>query len=295
MGQVAKMFGIQRRRPTPKRGPAGPSTAAPGSNLNKRLTQLRSLLRRRWQTTVFISVALTGSLYVFALRPANAELSSKAAASNLAESRASKDKEQFETLQSPEGAIAASATFARALDLGVSLPLEITPLGMLQTISTLAAASGLELGATTPAPESASGPAEGLWFYSFSIVVEGNFSQIMDFVEGMQSSQPLVSVYSAKFSYKPATPESGIAATVLLEAEVRFWASDLEQLSSIKANLDAKSRADRGLPPAEVAPATTSPPPPTIPAPSTTVPSSSSEPLDLGEPTDGSTIVPAVP
>lgn len=284
------MARIQLRRGAPKKGKKAANPNASGPDLKARLTQLRTLLRRRWQMTVVLGALLTGSLYFFGLRPANAELERRIAESDVAESRASKNKAQFEALQSPEGAAEASAKFDRALEMDTLLPATITPLAMLQTITTIATDAGLELGASTPAEAPAAGPAEGLQFYTFAIVVEGDFTQIMRFVEGLQSAQPMVSVYSAKFTYTPASPESGVAALVRFESEVRFWTSNLEQLSTIKADLDAKRREDQGLPPLEPTPPTTSPTtPPTLPSTPSTAPG---VPADGATGTTGSTLAP---
>lgn len=287
------MARIQLRRGAPRKGKKAANPNASGPDLKARLTQLRTLLRRRWQMTVVLGALLTGSLYFFGLRPANAELEQRIAESGVAESRASKNKAQFEALQSPEGAAEASAKFDRALEMGTLLPATITPLAMLQTITTIATDAGLELGASTPAEAPAAGPAEGLQFYTFAIVVEGDFTQIMRFVEGLQSAQPMVSVYSAKFTYTPASPESGVAALVRFESEVRFWTSNLEQLSTIKADLDAKRREDQGLPPLETTPPTTLPStPPTLPSTPSTAPPVPGAPADG---TTGSTLVPTTP
>jgi len=287
------MARIQLRRASPKRGKRADNPNASGPDLKARLTQLRTLLRRRWQMTVVLGVLLTGSLYFLGLRPANAELARRAAESDVAESRASKNKAQFEELQSPEGAAEASAKFDRALEMDTLIPATITPLEMLQTITTIASGAGLELGASTPAEAPAGGPAEGLQFYTFTIVVEGDFPQIMRFIEGLHTTKPLVSVYSAKFTYTPASPESGVAALVRFESEVRFWTSNLEQLSTIKAGLDAKRREDQGLPPAETTPPTTfASTPPTLPS------TPSTAPLAPGTPSDGptgSTLAPTAP
>jgi cell division septation protein DedD len=287
------MARIQLRRGAPRKGKKAANPNASGPDLKARLTQLRTLLRRRWQMTVVLGALLTGSLYFFGLRPANAELERRIAESDVAESRASKNKVQFEALQSPEGAAEASAKFDRALEMDTLLPATITPLAMLQTITTIATDAGLELGASTPAEAPAAGPAEGLQFYTFAIVVEGDFTQIMRFVEGLQSAQPMVSVYSAKFTYTPASPESGVAALVRFESEVRFWTSNLEQLSTIKADLDAKRREDQGLPPLETTPPTTLPStPPTLPSTPSTAPPVPGAPADG---TTGSTLVPTTP
>lgn len=287
------MARIQLRRGAPKRGKNAAKSNASGPDLKARLTQLRTLLRRRWQMTVVLGALLTGSLYFFGLRPANAELERRVAESDVAESRASKNKAQFEALQSPEGAAEASAKFDRALEMDTLLPTTITPLEMLQTITTIATDAGLELGASTPAEAPAAGPAEGLEFYTFAIVVEGDFTQIMRFVEGLQSAKPMVSVYSAKFTYTPASAESGVAALVRFESEVRFWTSNLEQLSTIKADLDAKRREDQGLPPLETTPSTTFPTtPPTLPSTPSTAPS---VPAEGATGTTGSTLAPTIP
>lgn len=287
------MARIQLRRAAPKRGKRGTNPNASGPDLKARLTQLRTLLRRRWQMTVVLGTLLTGSLYFFGLRPATAELERRIAESDIAESRASKNKAQFEALQSPEGAAEASTKFDRALEMDTLLPATITPLEMLQTITTIAADAGLELGASTPAAAPAAGPAEGLEFYTFAIVVEGDFTQIMRFIEGLHSAKPMVSVYSAKFTYTPVSPESGTAALVRFESEVRFWTSNLEQLSTIKADLDAKRREDQGLPPLEVTPPTTSPSsPPTLPSTPSTAPTVPGAPAD---PATGVTTTPTTP
>lgn len=290
------MARIQLRRGAPRKGKKADNPNASGPDLKARLTQLRTLLRRRWQMTVVLGALLTGSLYFFGLRPANAELERRIAESDVAESRASKNKAQFEALQSPEGAAEASAKFDRALEMDTLLPATITPLEMLQTITTIATDAGLELGASTPAEAPSAGPAEGLQFYTFAIVVEGDFTQIMRFVEGLQSAKPMVSVYSAKFTYTPASPDSGVAALVRFESEVRFWTSNLEQLSTIKADLDAKRREDQGLPPLETTPPTTFPStPPTLPSTPSTAPSVPGAPADGATGTTGSTLVPTTP
>jgi Tfp pilus assembly protein PilO len=251
------------------------------------------LLRRRWQMSVLLGALLTGSLYFLGLRPANIELALRTAERSTAESRAAKNKAQFVELQSPEGAAEASTKFARALEMDTLLPATITPLEMLQTITRIAADAALELGASTPADALSAGPADGLQFYTFTLVVEGDFTQIMRFVEGLQSVQPMVSVHSAKFTYTPASPDLGLAAVVRFESEVRFWTSNVEQLGTIKADLDAKRREEQGLPPLETIPSTTVPStPPTLPSTPSTTSSIPGAPVDD---TNGSTSAPTIP
>jgi Tfp pilus assembly protein PilO len=287
------MARIQLRRGASRKERIVANPNGSGFDLKALLTQLRMLLRRRWQMSVLLGALLTGSLYFLGLRPANIELALRTAERSTAESRAAKNKAQFVELQSPEGAAEASTKFARALEMDTLLPATITPLEMLQTITRIAADAALELGASTPADALSAGPADGLQFYTFTLVVEGDFTQIMRFVEGLQSVQPMVSVHSAKFTYTPASPDLGLAAVVRFESEVRFWTSNVEQLGTIKADLDAKRREEQGLPPLETIPSTTVPStPPTLPSTPSTTSSIPGAPVDD---TNGSTSAPTIP
>lgn len=250
-----------RKKPTPDQ--------SRGPDFKARLTQLRTLLRRRWQLTVVLGVVLAGSLYWLGLRPANSELTRWRSESQVAERRAESLRAEYKSLQSAEGAAAASARFERALELDALLPTDITPLDMLTAISNIATTAGLELGASTPADRPGVGAAEGLSYHSISIVVEGEFTRIVEFLEGLTSSQPMATVHSAKFTYTPANLEAGIAPLTRFEGEVRFWTSSIEKLGDIKADLDAKRIEDQG----GKVPTTTLAPRPTIAAtPETTIP-----------------------
>jgi len=259
------LFGLNlTRRRTPKKGKVD-STTSP--DMKARLIQLRTLLRRRWQLTFILGAIVIAALYWFGLRPANAELEKWRSDSAVAERRAESLRAEYKSLQSAEGAALASERFSRAIELDDLLPVNVTPLMMLQTITSIAADAGLELGASTPAEAPDAGPAEGLRFYSFSIAVGGDFSQVTSFVEGLAKARPLVSVHSAKFSYESGNLEAGVAPSVQFEAELRFWSSNLDKLGDIKDQLDAQRREDQGLPPLEPeASPTTLPPPPTLPA-----------------------------
>jgi len=259
------LFGLDlTRRRTPKKGKADPITSP---DIKARLVQLRTLLRRRWQLTFVLGAVVIAALYWFGLRPANVELEKWRSESAVAERRAEGLRAEYMSLQSAEGAAAASERFTRALELDDLLPLDVTPLVMLQTITSIAADAGLELGASTPAESPDAGPAEGLRFYSFAIAVEGEFPQVVSFVEGLVKARPLVSVHAAKFSYESGNLEAGVAASVRFEAELRFWSSNLDKLGDIKDQLEAQRREDQGLPPLEPeASPTTLLPPPTLPA-----------------------------
>lgn len=235
------------------------------------LTKLRTLLRRRWQLVAVLGAVASGALWWLAVAPAGRELQQVRAEAVVAERRASNLLKEFQTLQSAEGAAAASNRYDRAESLDDLLPNSLKNLEMLEAVQTIAEAAGLELGPSSPAPAAAAGPADKLEFYVFNVTVKGEFPQIVDFIEGLTEATPLVTVNGATFAYTAANPEANIPATVEFTAELRFWSSALKTLREIKADLDA-AKAEAGDSPVSQSPASTQAPQATQNAPASTAP-----------------------
>lgn len=246
------------RRRSPKRG----APAKKRLDLRAAITKIRALTRRRWQAVALAGLALSFGLYWFGLRPATAELDTARADAATAERRAGNLLVEYEDLQSPEGAAAAERRFDRAAGYDILLPASIKNLDMLNAITRIATAAGLELGPSAPGGAPSAGPAEALQFQVFTVTLTGEFERIVEFLEGVKAAEPLMTVWSASFVYLPGNPETGVPAKVELTAEIRFWSSELTTLAETKAKLDrASGRNDSAEESAATSPTETTPPP----------------------------------
>jgi hypothetical protein len=266
-----------------KSGKKKSGTDAPKVDLRSQLLRIRTTLRRRWQLTLVIGVVLAAGLYFMFIRPATADLSRINAEVTVAERRARNLREEFKALQSPEGAAAASDRFDRALALDDLLPVALSNQDILQAVSPLVEQAGLTLGESVASPDLAPGPADGLQFRSFTITVSGDFPKIVDFLKALSNARPLVSVYSATFSYVPASAVNNTPARVELTTELRFWSSNLRLIRDIKAELDSKGESTQA--PAQGSTQTNTP----ATAPATTQPTAPTETTPLPASTESTT------
>lgn len=272
---MARLSLPRLERRSPRKVKATSSSDQPKRDLRSLLTVLKTLARRRWQAVAAAGLVTALALFWFGLRPAMRELTAVREAAATAERRAANLAQEYEDIQSPEGAQAAQAKFDRAEGLDVELPPQTSPVELLAVIADAASRTGVELGASSPVATPAAGPAERLEFYIFNLTVTGEFEQIIAFLEQLKDVKPLVTVWSGSFTYLPGNADAGVQPRVEFAAELRFWVSSLPTIAATRAELDAargtSSRSDDGEDQASTEPAGTGQQPEPA-APSTTAP-----------------------
>lgn len=254
-----------------------------GLDLAALLTTVRTQLRRRWQAVAILGLVLSLGVYFVLLRPASAALTKTAAEAEFTQGKVEKLSTEYLELQSAEGAALAQKRFDRAVQMDGILPADLQNVEMLSAVTRLVQASGVSLGATSPAKDSAAGPSDELRYYAFVVNVSGEYTQMVRFLDLLKSSEPLITVWSAKFMFLPEEPEKQLPARIDMQAEIRFWTSSYPTLQEIKDTV-------KGI--ASSSPTTTLPAGSTPIGNITTPPVDGEIPVDSSIPVDGSTTVP---
>lgn len=299
--------------PSRRREKSSASEKRKGFDLSARITTVRTLIRRRWQTVAILGLVLSLGVYFMLLRPATAALTKISAEAEFTQGKVESLSTEYLELQSVEGAALAQQRFDRAVQMDEILPADLQNVEMLAALAQIAQASGVTLGATSPAKESAAGPAEGLRFYSFILNVSGEYTQMVKFLDLLKSNEPLITIWSAKFAYLPEEPEKQLPSRIDMSAELKFWTSSSSTLQDIKDSIkgisSTESSSTTTLPPGSTPIGSVVTPPQdgqlpedvvtttipgaatTIPGATTTVPGATTTVVDQ----TGSTLAPSTP